>query len=564
MRRTSVDADARVPSLLRASLTRRDLLRRGVALGLALPAVAGLLAACGGSTDKATVTKASGAAGSPSAASGGGSTPASGGGQPVLGGKLSMSLSDQDVGNFDPIIPGDNMSIWTMLLIYDQTIRVAPDGQSIEPGLAEKWDISADGLTYTFHLRAATFHDGTVLTAQDVQYCLTRAANDQQSIWTWIFKSVDSVTAPDDKTVVSKLKKVWVPYLSDVSLYASSVYPMAAHKAQAAQLFEHPIGSGPFKFVAWEKQSKVTLAKHPDYWTKGQPYLDELNFFVLTDANTRMLQFQSGDLDIATDVPFSQLEALKQNSNVQLRQDSIARIDYIGINCQRYPDIKARQAMNYAVDKDAIIKNVLFGAGELGTTMLPKMLYWNPNVKGYPYDLTKAKQLIGESTLKDGFKAELILTLGDPVAAQVAQLVAANLKDIGGNITITQLEPAAYSAKLQPGKEDYDMYKGYFTTDIIDPDELTSLNIVSNLGGDAALTLYKNDQVDKLGVDAVSVTDPEQRKQMYYQLQELSTADAPFIFLYYPSGRTAVQNHVKNFRILPTGNYRLWETWVEK
>ncbi len=142
------------------------------------------------------------------------------------------------------------------------------------------------------------------------------------------------------------------------------------------------------------------------------------------------------------------------------------------------------------------------------------MLYWNPNVKGYPYDLNKAKQLIGESSLKSGFKAELIVTIGDPVAAQVAQLVAANLKDIGGDITVTQLvrvEPAAYSAKLQPGKEDYDMYKGYFTTDIIDPDELTSLNIVSNLGGDAALTLYKNDQVDKLGTDAVSVIDPASR-----------------------------------------------------
>ena len=152
------------------------------------------------------------------------------------------------------------------------------------------------------------------------------------------------------------------------------------------------------------------LKKNPDYWTAGQPYLDELNFFVLTDANARMLQFQSGELDIATDAPFSQLDALRSNPDVQLLTDAVARIDYIAINHLRFPDVKVRQAINYAVDKDAIIKNVLFGAGELATTMLPKMLYWNPDVTGLSLRPAEGQgPARADRSKKDGFDAELLI-----------------------------------------------------------------------------------------------------------------------------------------------------------
>jgi peptide/nickel transport system substrate-binding protein len=142
-----------------------------------------------------------------------------------------MSLADDDVTTFDPIIPFDNMAIWTMLLLYDQVIRVGPDGLSLEPGLAESWDVSDDGLIYTFNIREANFHDGTPVTAEDVAFCLNRAAFDEASSMTFFFAAVDNYEATDEWTVVATLNDVWVPFEADLALFGASIYPQAAFEA---------------------------------------------------------------------------------------------------------------------------------------------------------------------------------------------------------------------------------------------------------------------------------------------------------------------------------------------
>jgi peptide/nickel transport system substrate-binding protein len=483
--------------------------------------------------------------------------------QPKSAGKVAMSLADQDVQNFDPIIPTDNMSIWTMLLIYDQLIRVASDGKSLEPGLAEKWDVSQDGLTYTFHLRDAKFHDGSPVTADDVVYSLTRVVQSKDSQWSFLFSAVDKVEASDPKTAVIRLKTVWAPFESDLALFGASIIPQKLHQAQQAQLFQKPVGTGPFVFDSWDKGNKIVLKKNPNYWTAGKPYLDELDFFVLTDANARMLQFQGGQLDIATLVPFSQIDSLKSNSDYTVLSDAVARIDYMGINVKRAPfdNVKLRQAMNLAVDKDAIIKNILFGNGEAANTYLPKMPYHDDSASvPYPFDLTKAQDLVKQSSGKNGFKAEILTGSGDTVGNQVAQLVAVNLSKIGGQVKITPLEPGLYNDRIQKS-QDFDLYVGYYTTDIVDPDELTSFAVQSDGGTLAVWTQYKNDQVDALIKQGQVELDKEKRLQMYKDIQKMVAADAHFIYLYYPGGNTVTTNKIKDFHILPTGNYHLWETW---
>jgi peptide/nickel transport system substrate-binding protein len=481
--------------------------------------------------------------------------------QPKPGGTVSMSLADDDVKSFDPIAVTDNMSIWTQLLIFDQLIRVGKDGKTLEPGLAEKWEASADGKTYTFHLRDATFHDGSPVTGADVVYSLNRAVTEKGSQWAFIFSAVDKLEAPDAKTVIARLKTVWAPFEADLALFAASIIPQKLHEAQKDQLWQKPVGSGPFMFDSWAKGDRVVLKKNPKYWVEGQPYLDELTFLVLTDGNTRMLQFQGGDLDIVTDAPFSQLEALKANPEVVVLQDAVARIDYIGINVTRKPfdDKKLRQAMNYAINKDVIIKNVLFGAGEPANTYLPKMYGHDDAAPGYPFDLEKAKALVAESAGKDGFEAELLTNAGDPVAAQVAQLVAADLAKIGGKITISQLDPAAQTDRVH--KLDYDLGSAYFTTDIIDPDELTTFAVQSDGGTQAVWTGYKNEQVDTQIRQAQVTTDKAKRLQMYTDIQKMVADDAHILYLFYPTGRDVTSSHIKDFHVLPTGNYRLWETW---
>ncbi len=481
--------------------------------------------------------------------------------EPKAGGTLTMSLADDDVRSFDPISVTDNMSIWTQLLVYDQLVRVAADGISLEPGLAESWEISEDGKTYTFVLRETTFHDGSPVTAEDAAFSLDRAINSEGSQWSFLFGAVETIEATGERTLEIGLSSPWAPFEADLALFGTSIIPKALYEAQGEELWQAPVGSGPFMFDSWNKGVEVVLKKNPTYWIEGQPYLDELRFLVLTDANARMLQFQGGELDIATDAPFSQLEALRANPDVVVLQDAVARFDYLGINTTRAPfDDKAlRQAMNYAVNKDVIIQNVLFGAGQPANTYLPLMYGHDDSVPGYPYDLEKAKELVAGSAGKDGFGGTILLSAGDPVAAQIAQLVAADLAQIGGTFTIEQLDPGAHSDRTYA--IDYDLNKSYYTTDIIDPDELTTFAVQSDGGADSVWTGYKNEEVDKLVRDAQAEMDPEVRLGIYAEIQKLVSDDAHMLYLYYPTGRTALTTAIQNFRILPTGNYRLWETW---
>jgi peptide/nickel transport system substrate-binding protein len=236
----------------------------------------------------------------------------------------------------------------------------------------------------------------------------------------------------------------------------------------------------------------------------------------------------------------------------------------MGINCSRAPwdDKTLRQAINYAIDKDSIIQNVLFGAGQMANTCLPLMYGHADSVVGYPYDLAKAQELVAQSAGASGFSGTILTDPGDPVGNQVAQLVAANLAEIGGDITIEQLEPGIRRQRTREDR-DYDFSKGYYTTDIIDPDELMNFAVQSDGGTFAVWTYYVNAEVDQLIRDGQVETDETARLAIYEQIQQLESDDAPKIYLYYPSGRTALSNAIKNFRILPTGNYRLWETWRE-
>ena len=162
--------------------------------------------------------------------------------EPTMGGSISMSLADQDVQSFDPPAPVDNMSIWTMLLIYDQLVRVDATGTAIEPGLAESWSANDDATAYTFLLRDATFHDGSPVKASDVAFSLMRAKDYEGGAWNFLFSAVESVDAPDDKTVVINLANPWAPLEADLAMFSASVIPQALVEAQGDDFFQNPVG----------------------------------------------------------------------------------------------------------------------------------------------------------------------------------------------------------------------------------------------------------------------------------------------------------------------------------
>ena len=483
---------------------------------------------------------------------------------PRRGGKLTMSLADSDVQSWDPIAPTDNMSIWTMLLIYDQIVRVAPDGRSVEPALAQKYAVSADGKTFTFTMRQGMrFHDGTPLTIEDLQYAIERGTSKELS-WNALIPTIVRMSTPDDTTLVVELAESWAPFLADLALYAFSVIPKQQHQQRGAGFFDRPIGTGPFMFDRWERGSRVLLERNPTFWDRRYPYLDEVELQVLTDDNSRVLKFQGGELDIATSVPFNQIAALQKDPTVAVQVEPIMRSDVIALNHARQPfdELQVRQAINLAVDREAIVKHVLFGHGAVASTVFPPMLYWSDRVPAYPYDVARARALLARSSRPNGIKTTLMVSAGDTLQRATAIIVQDQLKQIGIDVTIVELDRASLFETAMRG--DYDMVAGYVTSDIIDPDELAAILLAPSGGLNAVFTNYKNDRLDPLIRQAAQTIEPNIRSRLYEQVQRIYHEDAVVVPLYYPQSRTAVRSHVHGFKILPTANYRLWEVWLDK
>ncbi len=483
---------------------------------------------------------------------------------PKAGGTVRMSLADSDVTSFDPIVPFDNMSIWTMLHVYDQLVRPGKDGTTIEPDAADSWKISADGKTWVLHIRdGVTFSDGTPLTADDARVALERAGS-KDSNFEDNFALIDHAVATDPHTLVVTLKKPSASFLAYASLYAASIVSAKQLTAQGKSFWDHPVASGPYTLAEWVKNDHVMLRRNPRYWQKPYPYLDELRFDVLTDDNTRMLKFRSGELDIATNVPPNQVAQLRSVPGVTVKLFPQMRYDYIYYNHARKPfsDLRVRMALNYAVDRQAILRSVLFGYGRVATSMLPPMLDWNNQLKPYPYDAAKAKALMQEAGVGNGFSAEILVTAGDNQASQIATILKDEWKAIGVDLKVTALDPGALRARRNKG--DFDMAKGYYTSDVIDPDELVAFGIDYAGGAVAKWVGFKNDRISQLAAAAEAEMNPEKRKAMYFEIQKIAYDQFEAVPLYYADNRTALSDHVHDFMQLPTANYRLWETWVSK
>ncbi len=480
---------------------------------------------------------------------------------PQKGGTLKMGRV-ADAVSFDPVFPTDNMSIWAKLLIFQMLVRSDPTGTKLEPDLAESWEASDDKLTFTFHLRKnAGFSDGTPVKASDVKFSINRMATADGSPWASMFPKM-TIDTPDDYTVVFKLAQPWGPFLEDISVHGTCVLPEAYFTKVGDKVFgDKPIGSGPFQLTQWDKGDKIVLQRNPHFWDPTRPYLDEVQLILLADDNIRMLKMQTGELDIASDVPFNQIDKLSAMPNLTILLSPYYRIDWIQFNekVDKFQDPKVRQAINWAVDKEGIIKSVLFGHGEVPTTFLPKMRDADTTTAPYGYDVAKAKQLMSESKFPNGFKTTLSVVSGDTIGQQVAVIVKAQLAAIGINVDIQQLEGNTQYAQLAQAQ--YEMAEGYMTSDIIDPSELTAYAGAGDEGTSAVWTFYNNADVNKLATQALSETDPAKRTQIYLQMQQQIHADAPYLWLYWSPSRTAVAKNVHDFAILPTGNYWLENVW---
>ncbi|MBK5091260.1 ABC transporter substrate-binding protein [Burkholderia sp. R-69927] len=457
----------------------------------------------------------------------------------------------------DPIASSDNPSIWTELLIYDQLVRPSKDGKKLEPGIAESWTVTPDGKEFHFKLRPdARFSNGQPVTAADVVFSLKRAAGEKSS-WASFFRPISSYSVIDDHTVVMKLDKPFTPMLNNLAMFSASILPAKLVQDQGAAFFEHPIGSGPFVLKNWVRGQQQVFVKNPYFWEKNKLGIDGANIEIVPEDNARVLKLKAGELDAIVGIPYNQVDTLKGDPSIAVHEAPVFRVDLVQLNTTKKPfdDKRVRQALNFAVDKEAIIKGILRGNGRVATSSIPVMAYNNTNLKPYPVDLAKARSLLAEAGFANGFKTTMLVPGGDAVERQVASTIQAELGQIGVVVELQTIEDSAQFSTTKSGN--FEMSLSYATSDTIDPDQLVGFTAVNPERANAFHTQWRDDRVNELYPQERVTPDGEGRGKLFKEMQARVRDGAPFIFLYDPTEPYANRKNVSGFEVLPTSNYAL-------
>ena len=484
----------------------------------------------------------------------------------------------------DPVLNDANVDIWILLNIYDTLLQPTNDGKGTKPGLATRFKVSGEGKTFTLTLRPGVkFSDGSPLNASDVKFSLDRAKNPDNGAWNSLIASIDTVTATNSSTVTLGLKYADPTLPAALATFNTAIMPqkqfmaMAGEKdADKAKAFaEKPVGSGPFMLSEWKKGSSMTLKRNPNYWGKdadGQalPYLDELDFQIIPDDNTRILKLQSGELDGAEFIPLARVAELKKDDKLNMQLFPSTEVDNVIMNNRPklkdgsdnpLSNQKVRQALNYATDKNAIIQLVTFGLAKPSRSFMSSATPLYAAQHGYVYNLEKAKSLLKQAGFAGGFETSVMITAGNADQTAIASALQQMWSQLGVKLKIEQLESAANRAKYRAN--DFSMRVSKWTDDIADPSEITSyFAIYKNV--ESLHTGFQNEKLEAIFEQSQRETSRIKRASMYRTIQSIYNDAAPMIFLYEAPYPVALQKSVKGFVQIPLGNNIFLNTSLEK
>lgn len=465
--------------------------------------------------------------------------------------------------SLDPIASSDNGSIWTQLLIYDTLVRPDRTGEGLEPGIAESWSVSEDGLALTFNLREAQFSDGTPVTAEDVQFSIERAASEGSS-WGRFYRAFTGFEIVDDRQIVITLTEPFTPGFNNLALFAAAILPKAQVEERGDAFFDAPVGSGPFMLTNWTRGARIVLEKNPHYWQEGKPYVEEAVLEIVAEPSARVIKLEAGEVDVALDPPLNQLRDLDAKDGISVGQIIPYRADFVQLNTTREPfdDVRVRQALNMAIDKDALVQGVLYGAGESAASAMPVMAHADPDLSPWPYDPEKARELLAEAGYGDGFQAQLLVDSGAATSRNAAVALQAMLQQVGVGVQLQMLEGGTQWETTKSGN--YDMSVSYTTSDTIDPDQIIGFVGVNPERANAYHTEWQSERLNELYAQERTTPDGDERGEMFREMIQILHDEAPYIFLYHPASAWAARDHVKDFQILPTSNFRLEDVKIEK
>lgn len=482
------------------------------------------------------------------------------------GGTLILARQGE-VTNLDPQKVPAFTSQRVFELIYSRLTSLTAD-LTVQPDLAESWTISQDGKTYTFKLRQAKFHNGDPLTSADVKFTFERILTVDGSVARSLFTDIDHVDTPDDRTAVFVLKQPNVTILPYMASANASIVSQKVAQANGNDLSkkEAAIGSGPFKLAEWVPDNYMLLQANTDYFISGLPYLDGIRINVVPDQAGLIAALRTKAADMAIIEDARAAQSLRQEEGVTLDARPSPNYNLLFVNTKRPPfdNVKVRQAMSYAIDRQQIVDAVALGEGDITGPIAPALTQFALPTSQYPSytrDVARARQLLQEANVGPIQFTMLTETSEPAYARDIAQLVQQQLSEVGITMNIELLEFNQWVERWL--KADFDMAPGlnggqadpdyyvfrYFTTD-------GNLNFV---------TSYQNQTVSDAIKQARTTTDVARRKQLYQTVQTTLVDEAPFLWLYVGRDYVAYQNTTKDFVHIPTGNIAfLRQTWLDK
>ena len=505
----------------------------------------------------------------------------------------------------EPVMSNSTQTIWALSLCMEGLVTFNKDNK-ITPLLAKDWTISDDALSYTFNLKTnIKYHDdvcftetggkGRRVTAQDFKYCLERVNDpNTKSRGLWVFRDkikgapefIDSksdkskeevneiigIKVLNDSTLQIELIEPFAPFLSLLTMSYGLVYPKEAVEYYKDDFFKHPVGTGPFKFVKWEIDKELFFEKNPDYWDIDEagiqlPYLDGVRFTFTKSLETGFLDFVQDKYDYHN--PSSETFAQITNDDGNLldpesksyqliRQPWLNTVYFIMMQSTKLPggknspfinNKKLRQALNYGVNRKKIVRYVLKNRGfpAVNGPLPIGIPGFDENIKGYNYDRNKAKQLLAEAGYPNGEGLELTLVIGnDEIQKAIAIAFQEQMKELGISIKLEQLMQATVLSKQQDGE--FTFTRGNWGADYFDPENFMALFYSKNLvpfGPNK--TGYSNPRIDELYEKANRLTDFDERKKIYDEMQRIVIEDAAWLFVYYNQQVYLLHKNIEGF-----------------